>query len=507
MTVVLDHHDSLRTVLDRDRHGEARALRRDVFGDARAGERPQRRLAGLSFVSAARLEQPVRAAEPHPRVRRAGETGGALLERDDDRVALQRRREAAAGLEELEQPLALLLLRAEEPCVVDGCARHLRDRIEKLDLLGREAPLGVRDREPQDAPLLSGGAQRDAQAALLAPRLHHVSPVAEQVRVRDVLLYRARRLQDPALAGAVGQLVPRPQRVVGDVARQVLRDVRGAVDDRVVMRTVLVHGRVGHVRHVHREPRDPREHLVQVDRRGEGAAGVEQRREAPRLLLLPAEEARVPQRGGRRPGQQAEQVLLLLGEPAVAPALDDAEDAQRLAAEDERHLHDRLLLVLHHDLALPRVEVGIVHVLLEQVALAEHRVALGPVVEAHDRADVVDVHAAQVLGPHRRVRERPRHGIPLVDVAPLHVQRLSHLAGDRLDHLVEVQRDGQRGADLQHGRIRVAGGRHGDVEGLSHRRPPPGSCRGAWRGTGPCRRCARAPPGHRRRRGSRRRRR
>ena len=391
---------------------------------------------------------------------------------------------------------------------MDGCARHLRDRVEELDLRGGEAPLGVRDREPQDAPLLTGGSQRDAQAALLTPRLHHAAPVEGAGPGPR----RAPAPRSPPPGSSARQDSP-PVDTASPAGRRrrsaagAARGLRGAVDDRVVMRTVLVHGRVRHVRHIHREPRDPREHLVQVDRRGEGAAGVEQRREAPRLLLLPAEEARVAQSGGRRPGQQTEQVLLLLGEPPVAPALDDAQDAQRLAAEDERHLHDRLLLVLHHDLALPRVEVGIVHVLLEQVALAEHRVALGPVVEAHDRADVVDVHAAQVLGPHRGVGERPRHGIPLVDVAPLHVQCLSHLAGDRLDHLVEVQRDGQRGADLEHGRIRVAGGRHGGVERLSHRRPPPGSCRGAWRGTGPCRRCARAPRGRRRRRGSRRRRR
>ena len=85
------------------------------------------------------------------------------------------------------------------------------------------------------------------------------------------------------------------------------------------------------------------------------------------------------------------------------------------------------------------IQVLVVDVGLEQVALADDGVALRAVVQTDHRADVVDVDAAQLLGPDGDVGHRPRLRVVLVDVAPLHVERLAHLARDGLHHLVEVE--------------------------------------------------------------------
>ncbi len=217
------------------------------------------------------------------------------------------------------------------------------------------------------------------------------------------------------------------------------------------------------------------------------------------------EQAGVAEGGRSRPGEQAQQLLLLLGEAPGAARLDHAEHAEGLAAELERDLHDRPLVVLDHHGALERVQVLVVDVLLEEVALADDGIALGPIVQADDGADVVEVDAAQLLRPHGHIGHRPRLGIVLVDVAPLHVQCLADLASDGLGHLVDVQRRGERRAHIEDRPVRVASGRR-HVRRVSHRTPPHGSCPGAWRGTAPCRRCAparrdrRPGPGSRRRR-------
>ena len=271
------------------------------------------------------------------------------------------------------------------------------------------------------------------------------------------------------------------------------------------MRPILVDGRVGGADHLGGEPGDARQHLVDVHRLGERPAGVQQRGEPASLLLLLPEQAGVAERGGGRPREEAQQLLLLLGEAPVAARLHHAEHPERLAAELERHLHDRPLVVLDHDLALERIQVLVVDVLLEEVALADDGVALGPVLQAHHRADVVHVDAAQLLRPHGDVGHGPCLCVVLIDVAPLDVERLADLPGDGLGDLVDVERRGERRADLEDGPVRIAGGGR-DVRRVSHRTPPHGSCRDAWRGRAPCPRCAPARPGRRRRPGSRRRR-
>ena len=271
-----------------------------------------------------------------------------------------------------------------------------------------------------------------------------------------------------------------------------------------MVRPVLVDRGVGRVHRLRRQPGQTGEDLVEVHGGGERPARVQQGTQAACLLLLLAEQARVADRRRRRTGEQAKELLLLRREAAVAARLDHAEHAHRFAGERERHLHDRLLVVPDHDLALEGIQVLVVDVRLEQVALADDGVALRTVVQAHHGAQVVQVDAAELLGPDGDVGHRPRHGVVLVDVAPLHVERLAHLAGDRLHHLVQVEGGRKRGPHLEDDAVRVARGGGAGVVELSHRRPPPGSCPDAWRGTAPCRRCARARPVHRRRRGSRR---
>ena len=310
-----------------------------------------------------------------------------------------------------------------------------------------------------------------------------------------VLLHQALRLEDRPLTGQIGEGILRPHRVRVGVDQIRRRLVRRPVDDRVVMRPILIDRGVGRTDGLRGHARHDAEHVVDGDRRRQRPAGVEQRGHAARLLaLLPVQPGVADRRRGRA-GEQPQELLLVVGEATRATRLGHPNDPQSHPAELERYLHDGLLVVLDHELSLDGVQVVVVDVLLQKVTLADHRVALGPFAQVDDRSDVVEVDLAQFLRPHRDVGHRACLGVVLVDVAELDIQRLADLPGDDLGHLVEVERRRQRRADFEDGLVRVPACGSSGRAVVSHRTPPRGSCPGAWPGTEPCRHCAPARPG------------
>ena len=176
----LHHQHALDPVLDGQRDGQSGAFGGDGLRGLAAGERLLRELAGHSAPGTAR--RPREGRRRRAATRRRGdvageEPSGALLQRRHDGAPVEGRGEAAADVEELEQPLALLPLQAEEARVVDGRAAGLGQRLEQLQLVRGEAALFFRRRQAQDALGGSTRPQRQAEAGLLSPFLHGPAPV------------------------------------------------------------------------------------------------------------------------------------------------------------------------------------------------------------------------------------------------------------------------------------------------------------------------------------------
>src|SRR5665647_2139682 len=122
------------------------------------------------------------------------------------------------------------------------------------------------------------------------------------------------------------------------------------------------------------------------------------RLQAPVLLRLAAEQARVVHRHGRRDREDLEQAQIVGAEAARGALLDQGERADHVVLEDERHGEDTELAPAAHDLRVGRPERRIVHLVLARSAFPQEEFVAGPLREPIHRAQPLAVAGARRVG-------------------------------------------------------------------------------------------------------------
>jgi len=346
---------------------------------------------------------------------------------------------------------------AEQAGVDDGDGGLLAETPGELQLGSGDGPLLVHVIEPQHPDALLAEPQRHAQHGLLAVDLHALLAIGGKVAVADMLDGGPVGKDDRPLARPGRKRVGRAELVVGHAGR--LAFVEGPVDDGFVFGHMFVDDRLRHGQRGRGLARHAIEHLIEVDGRGDGPAGVDQRGHEPRLFFLAAEHLGVVDGDGRHHAELLEQLALGVGEVAHVTGLGDAERADHLVAEPQRRVEGGFLTPLLVGRAFLGGKIGIVDVALHRAPALEQTAKLRPLVERRDRSHVGPVlvaHAATT--PVSLVDQRVALGRVVPDVDPPDVHDLADTSGDSRQHVFEDKAGSERRAQLENGSLAVFSG-------------------------------------------------
>ena len=310
--------------------------------------------------------------------------------------------------------------------VVDGRTRQLAQPGRQLALgLGEDA-LPVEGVDAQDAEPPVVEAQRHAQNALLAPRLHAAAAIVGQVGVGHQLEDDAVAHEDPALSGVVVERVRGPKAVVGP--DRLLTLAQHAVDECLRFGVVFVDGRLRGVERLGRLASDAVEHVVDDLVLREGPAGAHERRQKAPLVRLETLRMRLMERDCRRDGERRRDLPLAFGEPPPGAPLDEIHEPDDLVAEHQWSREARARRPALQVAAVEGVEAGVVdvrfgHLPVDQARATGRPVArvrglVGPIVGTHRRLGYPACRRREVIARRRRTRRggtptrpAPRRGV------------------------------------------------------------------------------------------------
>ena len=240
-----------------------------------------------------------------------------------------------------------------------------------------------------------------------------------------------------------------------------------ARDEGVLGAQVLVDGAGRRAQSLGRRLSHDGEGLVEPDRRGRRPAYPEERLQRAVLLVEGLEEVGVADGDGGQHGHLREELLLVVAEAPAGTRLDEAQHTDDLAVELERRVEGRLLAPAVHLAGLGRGQAGIVAMDLDHLALVDGGQEAGPQVGVEGLAgdlladlvvrfaDPRPVAAVELEIPEGKIREEVVLGVVAMDVARVHAEGLTHLAGDLGHDVADLERRRDGRADLGDDRLAV----------------------------------------------------
>ena len=250
--------------------------------------------------------------------------------------------------------------------VVYGDGGMFAERPHEFDLLRGEVTLAVELRDLEQAGGSAFDEQRHAEQGLLSPLAHGGARGGGKVVVGEVLLDDHAALEDLAI---LGKVVEREHCAELLGLRPVDTLEHRLPGDGVVIGQVLVDVADVGLQRLGGRPGDAGQDVFDDERRGDGAAGREQRGEVAVAIVSRAPQARVLDGGRRERRERGGKLDLLVGEAVDAPLLGELETADHVVLRDQRHEQAALRSVALHALAVGERQIVVVDVVGDRSAV------------------------------------------------------------------------------------------------------------------------------------------
>ena len=332
----------------------------------------------------------------------------------------------------------------QQPGVAHRLAGQLGQRGRQRHLALRVGALLLPVPEVQEAHRTVDRLHGDGQAALLPPLLEVRPAHRIELGVGEQAEERLPRLEHAAAHRVLRQLRGLPQAV--PAARRPLP--HRPCDHGVAIGVVLVGHALGDPEHLSGAACHDGERLFHGGGPGDGAAGLEQRRQPASARLLRMHGVRVVEGHGDQPADRDDRRDLLGRDGAALTRLADLDQPDDLVPRDQRHDEHGLLPPAAHLVALGRAEARIIG------RGDEDRLSGGESL-AVDAPHVPRRAHAQLLGAGLLIVDAGEDDHPPVvhqpiDVRVGQVHEIAQAQGDRRPERLRVGRGGELGADVVH---------------------------------------------------------